>query len=98
MPFTPLKRILEGVLREKAFRGDIEAFRVFGEWEQIVGQPLASHTRPARLTEKYLYIEVDDHLWLAQLKYMKADMLRKIDRALKPGLFEDLKFFLKGLQ
>ena len=96
MPFTPLKRILEGVLREKAFRGDIEAFRVFGEWEQIVGQPLASHTRPARLTEKYLYIEVDDHLWLAQLKYMKADMLKKIDRALKPGLFEDLKFFLKG--
>ena len=98
MPFTPLKRILEGVLREKAFRGDIEAFRVFGEWQQIVGQPLASHTRPARLTEKYLYIEVDDHLWLAQLKYMKADMLRKIDRAMKPGLFKDLKFFLKGLQ
>ena len=98
MPFTPLKRILEGVLREKAFKGDIEAFRVFGEWQQIVGQPLASHTRPARLTEKYLYIEVDDHLWLAQLKYMKADMLRKIDRALKPGLFKDLKFFLKGLQ
>jgi predicted nucleic acid-binding Zn ribbon protein len=98
MAFTALKNILERVLREQAFRGDIEAFRVFAEWERIVGQPLATHTRPARLTEKFLYIEVDDHLWLAQLKYMKADMLKKIDRALKPGLFEDLKFFLKGLQ
>lgn len=98
MPFTPLKNILETILREQAFRGDIEAYRVFSEWGQIVGEHVAAHTTPARVTGKFLYIEVDDHLWLAQLKYMKADMLKKIDRAVKPGLFEDLKFFLKGLQ
>jgi predicted nucleic acid-binding Zn ribbon protein len=98
MPFTILKAILERVMREQDFKGDIEAYRVFSEWTDIVGQKVAGHTRPVRLGDRILYVEVDDHLWLAQLKYMKADMLRKIDRAIKPGLFRDLKFFLKSVQ
>jgi len=98
MSFTLLKQILEKVLREQDFKGDIEAYRVFSEWVEIVGQKVADHTRPVRLGDKLLYVEVDDHLWLAQLKYMKTDILRKIDRAIKPGLFKDLKFFLKSVQ
>jgi predicted nucleic acid-binding Zn ribbon protein len=98
MSFTILKQILERVLREQDFKGDIEAYRVFAEWPEIVGPKVAGHTRCARMADKVLYVEVDDHLWLAQLKYMKTDMLRKIDRAIKPGLFRDLKFFLKSVQ
>ncbi|MGD0230494.1 MAG: DUF721 domain-containing protein [Syntrophorhabdales bacterium] len=98
MPFTALKDILARVLREQSFRGDIEAYRVFSEWEEIVGQKVAAHTRPVRMAGKFLYVEVDDHLWLAQLKYMKADMMKRIDRAIKAGLFMDLKFFLKEFQ
>ncbi len=98
MSFTILKAILERVMREQDFKGDIEMYRVFSEWTDIVGPKVAGHTRPVRLGDRLLYVEVDDHLWLAQLKYMKADMLRKIDRAIKPGLFRDLKFFLKSVQ
>jgi predicted nucleic acid-binding Zn ribbon protein len=98
MAFTPLKKVLESVMREQDFSGDIEAYRVFSQWGEIVGQKLAAHTQPVRLSRKVLYVEVDDHLWLAQLKYMKTDMLDRLDRGIKPGLFSDLKFFLKGLQ
>jgi predicted nucleic acid-binding Zn ribbon protein len=98
MPFTPLKKILETVLRQQDFRGDVEAYRVFSEWPEIVGQKVAAHARPSRITGKVLYVEVDDHLWLAQLKYMKTDMISRIDRAVKPGLFTELKLFLKQVQ
>jgi len=97
MPFTSLKKILESVMREKDFAENIEAYAIFGQWDDIVGQKVASHTRPARISGSVLYVEVDDHLWLAQLKYMKGDMLKRIERVTKPGLFTDLKFFLKGL-
>ena len=97
MPFTPLKKILESVMREKDFAENIEAYAVFGQWGHIVGQKVAAHTQPSRISGTVLYVEVDDHLWLAQLKYMKGDMLKRIERAMKPGLFTDLKFFLKGL-
>ncbi len=98
MAFTPLKKVLESVMRGQDLSSDIEAYRVFSQWGDIVGQRLAAHARPARVSRDVLYVEVDDNLWLTQLKYMKADMLKRLDRGIKPGLFKDLKFFLKGLQ
>ena len=98
MAFTPLKKILEAVLSEQDLSGDIEAYKVFAQWAEIVGARVAAHTRPVRLTRNVLYVEVNDHLWLAQLRYMKGDILKKLEGRMKPGLFKDLKFFLKGFQ
>ncbi len=98
MAFTPLKQILESVLGEQDLSGDIEAYKAFSKWGEIVGPRVAAHTRPVRLARNVLYVEVDDHLWLAQLRYMKADILTKLESRTKAGLFKDLKFFLKGLQ
>jgi predicted nucleic acid-binding Zn ribbon protein len=99
MAFTALNKILESVLGEKNLSSsDIEAYKVFASWEDIVGKRVGDHTRPVRITRDVLYVEVNDHLWLAQLKYMKGDMLKKLEKSIKPGLFKDLKFFLKGIE
>ena len=98
MTFTSVKNILESVLGEQDLSGDIEAYKVFSKWNDIVGARVAAHTRPVRLTRNVLYVEVNDHLWLAQLKYMKSDIIKKLEGRTKPGLFKDLKFFLKSLQ
>ncbi len=98
MAFTSIKKVLESVMREKDFTDNIEAYAIFGQWGDIVGQKVAAHTQPLRISGSVLYVEVDDHVWFAQLKYMKADMLKRIDRTVRPGLFKDLKFLLKGLQ
>jgi predicted nucleic acid-binding Zn ribbon protein len=52
--FTPLKKILEGVLKEQDFVGDPEAYKVFLQWGEIVGRKVAAHTQPARLANKVL--------------------------------------------
>ena len=95
MPFTSLKQILESVLKEHKLTADIEAYRVFTVWAEIAGPMVANHSRPARLHGDTLYVEVDDPIWLSQLRYMKRDILSKIDRRTKPGTFKDLKLFLK---
>ena len=96
MPFTPLKKILESVMRE-GFHRRHRGLQDLAQWNDIVGARLAAHTRPVRVSGSVLYVEVDDHLWFAQLKYMRADMLRMIERAIRKGIFKDLKFFLKGI-
>jgi len=95
MPFTPLKRVLESVLKEHKLTSDVEAYRVFTQWEHIAGPAVATHCRPARITGDTLYVEVDDPVWLAQLRYMKQEILKNIDEQVKPGTFKDLKLFLK---
>jgi predicted nucleic acid-binding Zn ribbon protein len=94
MAFSDLRSILDTVLKEHNF-GDVHAHKVFSQWKELAGPKVAAHAMPVRMNKRILYVEVDDPLWLAQLKYMKGDILNKIDRQIKPDLFADLKFFLK---
>jgi len=97
MSFVSLKNVVGKVLKENnLITSDIDAYQVFNIWGEIVGERLAEHSKPVRISEHKLYVEVDDPLWLAQVKYMKIDIIEKIDRRIKKGTFKDLKFFLKG--
>ncbi|MCX5803254.1 MAG: DUF721 domain-containing protein [Proteobacteria bacterium] len=96
MPFFALKKVVQRVLREYNFTEDIDAYRVFPLWKDIVGEKMADHTKPVRINERVLYVEVDDPLWLTQLKYMKVDILNKIDMRIKKGVLKDVRFYLKG--
>lgn len=96
MPFVSLKKAIENVLLDCNFTGDIEAYKVFNRWGDIVGEKTAHHTKPVRVNKGILYVEVDDPLWLSQLRYMKIDIIDKIDRTIKKGILKDLKFFLKN--
>jgi predicted nucleic acid-binding Zn ribbon protein len=95
MPFVSLKNVLQSVLKEHKLTADIDAYAVFCFWGEIAGPIVANHCRPVRLNGHILYVEVDDPIWLSQLRYMKRDILQKIDKRIKPGTFNDLKFFLK---
>jgi len=96
VPFVSLKKTLENVLQEYHLAVDIDAYKVFYLWESIVGGKTANHTKPIRINKSILYVEVDDPLWLSQLRYMKIDIIDKIDRTIKQGALKDLKFYLKN--
>jgi predicted nucleic acid-binding Zn ribbon protein len=96
MSFTPLGKVLQSVLKEQRMTEEIETYKVFTLWQEIVGENMAGHARPVRITEKTVYIETDDPMWLTQLRYMKRDILRTIEGHIRPGTIKDLKFFLKG--
>ena len=95
MPFVSLKRVLESVLKEHALTSDIDAYRIFSLWGQIAGPTVANHCRPVRIKDDILYVEVDDPIWLSQMRYMKEEILRKIETQIKPGIVKELKLFLK---
>jgi predicted nucleic acid-binding Zn ribbon protein len=95
MPFVSIQKTLERVLKEKKMPGDLDLFRIFPLWSEIVGEKTASHAMPVRITGHILYVEVDDPIWLTQLKYMKVDILEKIGMKIKKDAFRDLRFFLK---
>ena len=95
MAFTSIKQTIENVLKDYDIKVDVDAYRIFQLWDDIVGDKTARHTKPARVGDGILYIEVDDPLWLTQLRYMKIDILEKIDRTIKKGALKDIRFYLK---
>lgn len=95
MPFTPISEVLEKVIKKYKPDTDLEAYRVFSMWNDIVGPKIGEHTKPLKIKEKILYVIVDDPLWLAQIKYIKQDVLKKLCDNIKNNVFKDIKFFLK---
>jgi predicted nucleic acid-binding Zn ribbon protein len=96
MAFSTVRGVVERVLKKYRLTGDLDAYKVFHMWSDLVGDRIASHTRPQRIDRDTLFVEVDDPLWLTQLKYMKIDLLGKIDVMVKKGAIKDVRFYLKN--
>jgi predicted nucleic acid-binding Zn ribbon protein len=96
MAFSTVRGVVEKVLKKYRLNGDLDAYRVFQLWNDLVGERIAGHARPVRIDGYALLVEVDDPLWLTQLKYMKQDILGKIAATIKPGALREMRFYLKS--
>ena len=61
-------------------------------WANAVGKKIATHTRAARLVRTKLVVEVEDRVWQRQLFALTWQILRNLDKAVGPGLIEELEF------
>jgi len=95
MAFTPIQKTLARVLKGLNIK-DLESIKIFALWDRIAGEKLAAHCQPVRIDRGILYVEVDDPIWLAQVKYMKADIHAKITEALQKEAIKDVRFYLRS--
>lgn len=67
------------------------------KWEEIVGETLSEHTRPAYVKDGVLYIYVDSSVWVQELSLFKNKLIEKInDRMSIPNIIKDIVFINKG--
>jgi predicted nucleic acid-binding Zn ribbon protein len=69
---------LDRVARQVGAPGAGTLASVFGHWEEAVGASVAGHARPASLARGTLVVVVDDPAWATQLRYLGADILRRL--------------------
>ncbi|MDD3846428.1 MAG: DUF721 domain-containing protein [Syntrophorhabdaceae bacterium] len=94
MAFISLQKTLAKVL--KGYRiNDLESIKLFAMWDRIAGEKMASHCQPVRIDRGILYVEVDDPMWLTQLRYMKIDIQARIAEIIQKDSVKDIRFFLK---
>ncbi|HEX2965618.1 MAG TPA: DUF721 domain-containing protein [Syntrophorhabdaceae bacterium] len=94
MAFVPLKNTLGKILKGHNIK-NLDEIKIFSSWPEMVGERIAAHTRPVNVNNKVLFVEVDDPVWLTQLRYMKREIVNKIDTQIAAGLFKDIRFFLR---
>ena len=71
--------------------------RVVAEWVDLVGPRIAQRTRPDRIVDRVLWIEVASSAWLHELNLLKPQLLRGLlERLGEPPLFDDLRLRLAG--
>jgi predicted nucleic acid-binding Zn ribbon protein len=59
---------------------------LFGRWDEVVGPAVAAHARPRSLRGGTLVVVADDPAWAAQLRWLEAELLRRIEAVAGPGV------------
>jgi hypothetical protein len=85
----PIHQVLDETLRGLGLAVEIERYRVWGLWDEVVGTHISEHAQPTRIRRECLFVTVEDSMWLHQLNMMKHQILAELNRRLgKAGLKE----------
>ena len=75
---VPLSEHLNTAMR-RINMGDTQAVGgLFGQWREIVGDPIADNVTPVRLDDKRLVVEVSEPAWATQFKFLEQQVIHTL--------------------
>ena len=90
--FTPIGQVLDSILdqcRSETAGGILNLVHV---WEKAVGPPISDNAKPFAVKGSLLLVHVSSSAWLHQLRFLKIELLEKLNHSLKNERIEDIKF------
>src|SRR5262245_55706093 len=84
--------ILSGLAKRLGLQAHLFELRLQQQWREIIGEPIASHTWPAQVRFKKLYLIVRNSVWLQQLTFLKPTLLAKLNEQAGSEVLTDIAF------
>lgn len=78
----PLARLLPSLLRQCEAGDQLTEQVAVALWKEIVGEPLARCTRPAKLRQSKLVVLVPSLTWKRQLRSFRGEIMSRLNRVL----------------
>ena len=92
-----INQVLASVLNTTGLAEDIERYKFIQHWPEIVGEAIASRTKPECIRSKALVVRVSSSAWAQELSFLKEDILAKLKTYLSQDeLVEDVMFYVAG--
>ncbi len=76
--FESIQSVLKDVSKGSALALKLSQTRLQQEWGGLVGETIAKHSYPESIRYKKLYLVADNSIWLQQLVFLKATLLKAI--------------------
>jgi predicted nucleic acid-binding Zn ribbon protein len=90
--FTPIGQVLESILDQCRSDSGGGILHLVHVWEKAVGPPISDNAKPFAVKGSLLLVHVSSSAWLHQLRFLKAELLEKVNLGLKNERIEDIKF------
>ncbi|MGH7230214.1 MAG: DciA family protein [Nitrospiraceae bacterium] len=87
---TPLASTLSAIARQYGLNAKLLEHRLQRRWSDIVGEQIATHTRPDTIRFRKLYLITENSVWLQQLMFLKPSLLEKINAAAGSAIISDI--------
>ncbi|HJG91427.1 MAG TPA: DciA family protein [Brachybacterium massiliense] len=83
--------VLKKVLGNLGWNAGMNAGRVLEEWDDIVGERLATHCRPVSLEDGVLVVSASSSAWAAQLRMLSPQLITTIEEHVGSHVISELK-------
>ena len=90
--FVHIGHVIRDMLKNHRLETDTSLIRVWDIWEDAVGEVIAAHTRPAAFKGHLLIVNASSSSWLQQLRFLKPEIIGKINHVLRETAVQDIKF------
>jgi len=84
--------VIKDLFCQKGYEHKIEEYRSFLLWDDVVGPQIAARTRPKRVRDGVMEVQVDHPIWMQQLQLMKPAILKKLNQRQPETLITGLFF------
>jgi predicted nucleic acid-binding Zn ribbon protein len=90
--FVHIGNVIRDVLKNHRLETDTSLIRVWDIWEEAVGEVIAANTRPAAFKGNLLIVNATSSSWLQQLRFLKPEIIQKLNHVLGEVPVKDIKF------
>ena len=90
--FVHIGSVLRDMLKNSRLETDTSLIKVWDIWQEAVGEVIAANTRPAAFKGTLLIVNATSYSWLQQLRFLKPEILQKVNHVLGNVSVKDIKF------
>jgi hypothetical protein len=91
---SSLADVLEKFFNRSGMSRRMAEQKILDSWRRAVGRGIAEQTQSLRIQNRVLWVRVTNSVWMQQLQFMKAMILRKIQEETGVADLADIRFFL----
>jgi predicted nucleic acid-binding Zn ribbon protein len=93
----PLGDLIHQLLHQQRPASAERLARIWEVWSMAVGESIARNAKPGEIRGQMLVVYVTNSAWLHQLRFMKSDMIVKLNERLGSRLVIDMQFKIGSL-
>ena len=87
-----LATILQQAIEAAKIDVDLDAYRIWQQWKDVVGPAIAENTRPEAIKGKLLVVHVSSAPWMQQLQFLKPELIEKLNETIGKEVVGDIRF------
>jgi hypothetical protein len=87
-----LKDIISAIFSDSKLPFNPDDARIWQEWDDVVGDPICRHARPAWVKEGRLRVKVTDPIWLQELDFLGENIKDRLNKRLGREAVKKIEF------
>lgn len=89
-----LATLLPKITHEQGWQKQLDSHRLFLIWDTLMDATTRTHTRPVKIENGVLWLEVPNSAWMQQFQFQKIPLLETLNGTLRLSRLTDIRFIL----